>query len=349
MTLAPPTTEAQLDAFRPFIRAVGRGEKLKRDLTYDEARDALRMILRREASDVQIGAFLIPQRVKGESVDEIRGFTDVVREEFMQSIHPKVDGLLDLAPPYDGKAKTAQLAPAVALVLVSAGIPVIIHGDENVPTKGGVTPGAVLAGLGIAPDRQPDDVERMIEAVGFGHLRADRYVPLWSAFSELRWHFGLRTVFNTVEKLFNPAHAPYQISGFFHANYIERIRETQTGTQKSWMVQGEEGSIEMAAGRRSQLFAPDSAEDLILEPSSLGLSERVRVSAEPDVAQHVALNASVMAGETSAAAEQVALTAGTMLYLLGAASAVGDGFEQVRKRLADGRVAETLDRVRSWQ
>ena len=136
-------------AFIPYIKAVGKGEKLKRDLTYDEARDALRLILSRQATDAQIGAFLIAQRVKGEAVDEINGFIDVARTEFIQSAQPTVEGLLDLALPYDGKAKTAQLGPAIALILAAAGVPVILHGDENIPTKSGVTPGAVLAELGV--------------------------------------------------------------------------------------------------------------------------------------------------------------------------------------------------------
>ena len=95
------------DSFQPYIQAVGRGEKLKRDLTYHEAKEAFRMILRREASDAQAGAFLIAQRVKGEGIDEIRGMTDVVREEFMARIYPRVENLLDIACPYNGKTRTA--------------------------------------------------------------------------------------------------------------------------------------------------------------------------------------------------------------------------------------------------
>ena len=88
-----------------------------------------------------------------------------------------------------------------------------------------------------------------------GYLAAHRFVPAWHELLPLRRQFGLRTVLNSVEKLFNPANAPYQISGFFHGNYIDRLRTTQTGTRCSWMVQGEEGSIEMAAGRKTHIFA----------------------------------------------------------------------------------------------
>ncbi len=150
-------------AFIPYIKAVGRGEKLKRDLTYDEACDALRLILSRQATDAQIGAFLIAQRVKGEAVDEIQGFINAARTEFIQSAQPKVEGLLDLAVPYDGKAKTAQLAPAIAFVLSAIGIPVVLHGDEGVPTKEGVGPGTVLQALGINTNLKVTAVQKMIE------------------------------------------------------------------------------------------------------------------------------------------------------------------------------------------
>lgn len=225
--------------FIRFLQATGRGEKLKRDLTFEESVTCMRMMLNREATDAQIGALLLTQRIKGEAVPEIDGFTQVIREEFFDFPRPQVGNLLDIACPYNGKTKTAQLAPAVALTLLAAGFPTVLHGGEGVPTKTGVTPGAVLRGLGIPADLPPDLAANMIEAVGFGFYDIKQYAANWERFSHIRQQFGLRTVCNTIEKFFNPANAPYQISGFFHANYIERIRASQTGTIKSWMIQGE--------------------------------------------------------------------------------------------------------------
>jgi anthranilate phosphoribosyltransferase len=337
------------DAFIPFIKAVGRGEKLKRDLTYDEAVMAMRCILRRQATEAQIGAFLIAQRVKGEAVDEIRGFTDVIRREFARQISPRVDGLLDLAVPYDGKAKTAQLAPAIAVLLVEAGIPVVLHGDEGVPTKAGIGPGAVLKALGIPTELEPERVARMVEVVGLGYLGAPQFLPVWHDLLPIRRQFGLRTVLNTVEKLLNPAQAPYQISGFFHANYIERIRSTQTGTLASWMVQGEEGSIEMAAGRRTHIYGLKAQDDLILEPADAGFQQRERITLAPDVRQHARLNAAVLAGEPGAAVDQVVFTAGTILALLGAAVSITDGISQAQKILASGAAQRRLEKMRGFR
>jgi anthranilate phosphoribosyltransferase len=333
-------------AFIPYIKAVGRGEKLKRDLTYDEARDALRLMLDGTATDAQIGAFLITQRVKGEAVDEINGFIDVARNEFMEQAHPKVEGLLDLAVPYDGKGKTAQLAPAIALILAAAGVSVILHGDENIPTKSGVTPGAILADLGIPTNGDVAFATQMVENVGIGFISAQQYIPTWHALTSIRQQFGLRTVMNTVEKLFNPFNAPYQISGFFHANYIERIRSTQTGLKASWMVQGEEGSIEMAAGRRTHIYAVDAVNDVILDPADVGLPTRERLSLPPVLSNHVAVTTAVLHNDPSPATDQALYTVGSILSLLGKVENVANGFAQARRLVAQGKGLEKLEQAR---
>ena len=340
---------AHYQAFIPFVKAVGRGEKLKRDLTYEESLEAMRLMVRREATLAQIGGFLIGQRVKGEAVDEILGFTHVLREEVIQQISPRVDELLDLAVPYDGKVKTAQLAPAVAVILVAAGVPVVLHGDEGVPTKEGVGPGLVFEALGVPADLEPQTVERMIETTGLGYLAATRFAPAWHALVPIRRQFGLRTVLNTVEKLLNPANAPYQVSGFFHFEYIERLRSTQTGTRASWIVQGEEGSIEMASARRTRIFGTDPTGDMKLEPSMVGLSQREKVKLPPVVAAHARLNAEVLQGQPGPAFDQTVFTAGVILSLLGVESDIAAGVNRARQILQSGAAQQRLELARGFR
>ncbi|MGB1253072.1 MAG: anthranilate phosphoribosyltransferase [Candidatus Promineifilaceae bacterium] len=329
--------------FIPYIKAVGRGEKLKRDLSYNEARNALRLILQGKPSLAQTGAFLIAQRVKGESVDEVRAFTDVVREEFTTPVKPSVNHLLDLATPYDGKAKTAQLAPAVALTLAAAGVPVLLHGAANVPTKCGVTVGMVLQALGLRTNGTVAQAAADVDRVGVGYIDASQFAPAWDALIPLRHHFGLRTVFNTVEKFFNPANAPYQISGFFHANYVDRIRAQQTGARLSYIVQGEEGSVEMAAGRRSRIFAISAENDLTLDPSAVGLPQREKIQLPPTLSKHTQLNATILAGNPSPATDQVAFTVGTILFLLKHTATITSGYETAQTLLSSGKVQQTLN------
>jgi anthranilate phosphoribosyltransferase len=336
-------------SFKPFVKAVGRGSKLRRDLTCDESMDAMRMIARREATPAQIGGFLIGQRVKGEAETEIRGFTQVIRNEFMIHISPRVETLLDLAVPYDGKVKTAQLAPAVALILAACGLPVVMHGAEGVPTKEGITPGGVLQAMGVSTWLEPGRVAQMVEQAGFGFLTAARFVPAWEALTPLRREFGLRTVLNSVEKLFNPADAPYQVSGFFHGEYIERLRKTHTGTRAGWIVQGEEGSIEMASGRATHIFAEVEADDVILAPASVGLPARERLSPAFDAGAHAQLNLEAVADAAGPASDQAAFTAGVILSLVGAASGVADGLARARQAVRAGEAQRRLEQARRFQ
>ena len=213
----------------------------------------------------------------------------------------------------------------------------MLHGDENVPTKSGIGPGPVLRAMGVADDLGPDAVQLMVESVGVGYLSARRFAPQWHALLPLRHQFGLRTVLNSVEKLLNPANAPYQLSGFFHGNYIERLRAVQTGSKRSFIVQGEEGSVEMAVGRKTRIFAEDAARDLVLDPVALGHVERVRIPAPETAAAHAALNEAALAGEPGDAAEQLCLTAGVILHLFDLAHSVPEGIEHARKIIAAGR------------
>jgi anthranilate phosphoribosyltransferase len=336
-------------SFKPFVKAVGRGPKLRRDLSFDESIEAMRMIVRREATPAQIGAFLIGQRVKGEAEAEIRGFTRLIRDEFMLHIAPRVETLLDLAVPYDGKVKTAQLAPAAALLLAACGLPVLTHGAEGVPTKEGVTPGAVWSALGVATWLEPGRVAQMVETAGVGFLTAARFVPAWEALTPLRREFGLRTVLNSVEKLFNPADAPYQVSGFFHGEYIERLRKAHTGTRAGWIVQGEEGSIEMAAGRATHVFAETGSGDAILDPASAGLPDRERISPPFDVQAHTQLNLAAVEGAAGPAFDQAAFTAGVILSLVGAASSPADGLARARQAARSGEALRRLEQARRFQ
>ncbi len=335
--------------FVTFVKAVGRGAKLRRDLTEAEAALAIQLIVRGVATPAQAGAFLIAQRVKGEALAEILGFTRGAREAFVTPLAPRVNDLLDLGVPYDGKAKTAQLTPAVAVLLAASGVPVIVHGAQGVPAKAGITPGAVFEALGVPAALQPPQAERMLEQVGLAYLDAARYAPRWNALTPLRRELGLRTAMNTVEKLFNPANAPYQLSGFFHGEYLERLRLAQTGARASWIVQGEEGSVEMAAGRATRVFGVDESGDRILEPAAVGLAHRARLTPPFEVGAHARLNAEAIAGTPGPAADQAAFSAAVILSLLGAAANVADGLARVRQVAATGAAQKLLDRARFWQ
>ncbi len=345
----------KVEEFIPFIKAVGRGEKLKRDLTRDEAQEAMRLILAEEATPAQVGAFLVTQRVKGESADEVMGFTRAVRD-VCHRINPQVEGLIDLGLPYDGKAKTLQLAPVAALVATAAGQPVVLHGDKDIPTKCGVGPADLLEALGVAIDLPTAAVEHHIEEIGIGFLYAPRFAPAWHALTPVRHQFGLRTALNTVEKFTNPADAPITVAGFFHMNYLQRMRGALRDlSPQGWIVQGPEGSIECPPGRATRVLSADSeTEPLIIDTEALGFDGRGDNSAPADPDIHATIARQVLANgsghfetlTTKPARDTVILTTALLLFLGNRVSDLDAGVALARETLVSGAAHR---RLQAWQ
>ena len=170
-------------------------------------------------------------------------------------------------------------------------------------------------------------------------------MPAWHDLLPTRWEFGLRTVLNTVEKLVNPANADWQVTGFYHTKYIDHVRAAQTGAQASWIVQGEEGSVEMRSGRKTRIYGQSADESVILNPEALGFAQRVAVEPDPDPAAHAAFNRQAVNKEDCPASDQVALTAGVILSLFGRSPDIPSGIEAARSALARGRAGAVLQSV----
>lgn len=329
--------------FIPFIKAVGRGEKLKRDLTRNEAEEAMHQILTAQATPAQVGAFLVAQRVKGEAADEVIGFTRAARAA-SRRISPRVERLIDLGLPYDGKVKTLQLAPVTALVAAAAGQPVVLHGDKNIPTKCGVGPAHLLEALGVDIDQSPAAVECQIEEIGIGFLYAPRFAPAWHALTPIRHQFGLRTGLNTVEKFINPADAPIMVAGFFHMNYLQRMRAPlQELSTDGWIIQGPGGSIECPTGRATRVVPADTdAETLVIDSEALGFEGRGDIGAPKDPEVHAAAALQVLANQPSAARDTVILSAAVLLHIGERADSLREGVALAKDALTRGAAREKL-------
>ena len=177
---------------RFFLREIGQGPRAGRDLTREEACEAMSLILSQQATAAQAGGFLLVQRYKGESPEELVGFAEALRAS-ARTIAPKVEGLLDIGSPYDGRKKSIVVSPASAIVVAAAGVPVVMHGEKRIGPKFGVPIGDVLEALGIDIDREPREVERSLEETGVGFMRQARFAPQVFALRELRTEIALRT------------------------------------------------------------------------------------------------------------------------------------------------------------
>ena len=332
------------EAFREILRIVGRGKKLQRDLTVDEAREAMRLMLGNAVSDAQIGGFLVTMRVKEETADEIRGFVQGARDVMEPFPKPQVEGLVDIALPYNGKTRNLQTGVAAVLVLAAAGVPVLLHGADNVPTKNGIAVLNLLRTLSYPADMPPNSVKRSIEENCFGVLNIEHLLPQWTAITPLRHHFGVRTLMNSVEKLLNPADAPYHISGFYHSSYLLRMAPSLPG-ETSWITQGDEGSVDMRLGKKTRIYKAvgDDMVETMIEAAEYGFPEEGNLAMPVDPNAHADALRRALGGEAGDAFNQIALTAAVLLWMVDRVPDIHTGLEISRQQLIDKRALAVLE------
>ena len=256
--------------------------------------------------------------------------------------------MLDLALPYDGKASKLQTGVAAALVMAAAGFPVLLHGADDVPAKRGVGPLNLLRALDYPVDASPEVVSAAVEASNFGVLNMAQIFPEWTALTPIRHHFGLRTLMNTTEKLLNPAQAETHISGFYHGSYLNRLAPALPGSERSWIVQGEEGSVDIRPGKKSRVYRADGDEmvEITINAADFGFADETPLEMPNDAAAHALVIKDALSGTPGPADNQIALTAGALLWMAGHRENVADGVETAQQILRSGQVLELLKTTR---
>ena len=347
------------ERMRTYLREIGQGQRTGRDLTAEEARDAMSLILTGEATAAQAGGFLLLQRYKGESPEELLGFAEAIRAG-ANLIRPKVQGLLDVGSPYDGRKKSIVVSPASSIVVAAAGVPVVMHGEKGLGPKHGVPIGDVLEAMGVDVDAEGDEVAGSIEELGLGYLRSARFVPQVYAVKDLREEIALRTVFATIEKIYNPANADYSIIGLAHLPYMEKMMTAATsmGFKRILILQGIEGNEDAPTSRpcRAFLWEEDGrrkmedgrAREIKIDASEFGLMAASKEEmAGGDAARNAAIAEGIFEGETSAFRDLVLLNAGIRIWLAERAPSIGDGVDLARGAIFSGAAKRKLAALRA--
>jgi anthranilate phosphoribosyltransferase len=256
-----------------YIAKVGNGPKTWKDLTWDEAKQAMRVLIEGQASPVQVGALLMALRLKSESVTELAAFTSAAREYVSPLPIQRRESLVDL-PSYAGTQETVHAALAAAIVTAAAGGAVLMHGHEGRP--GRTASALVLSKLGIPADLEPRQAAHMVDTLGFAYLDLALYHPPMARFLDLRQELGVRTSFHPVARLLNPAKAGAQVIGISHPPYFEKTAEAlrMLGASRALILRGVEGEPELsisgvtkALELRDERITPFS-----LQPKDVGLS-----------------------------------------------------------------------------
>ncbi len=330
--------------FREFVRKIGSGVHTHQDLTRSEMRRAMTLMLTQEATPAQIGAFLIAHRIKRPTGEELAGMLDAYAEWGPQL--PAIgttQPVVVLTQPYDGRDRTMPLSPLTALVLVSAGFPVLQHGGERMPTKEGLPLVAVWQALGI--NWRPyslAQVHQLLATTGLGFVYVPRHFPQAEALVPYRREIGKRPPLATLELLWVPYQGTYHLmAGFVHPPTEQIMREALTarGVTVFTTVKGLEGSCDLPQSRTG-IVGLDAEGRCLLKPQEYGLGG-ADVSLTEGMTQMVA----VLRGEPVPLRHALLWNAGFYLWRLGAVPSLEAGIQQTATLLDSQTVRQRLEQL----
>jgi anthranilate phosphoribosyltransferase len=350
------------DTFRELLKKVGSGAHTSEALTRTEAETATRMILLQEATPIQIGAFLIAHRIKRPTGTELAGMLDAY-----DVLGPKVPAIPSSIPvtvfsvPYDGRSRTAPMLPLTALVLATAGCPILMHGGDRMATKYGVpltelwqSLGVNWAGVSLA------HIQQSLAEVNLGFLYIPQHFPLLQPLAEAREQLGKRPPFATLELFWCPyAGEAHLVSGYVHPPTEMMLQEALQlrGLRRYTTVKGLEGSCDLPRNRTAIIgvhhstHSPNSdqpssdLERLLLNARDLSLQGR-------EVPYHTledwaAVAKSVLKGNRETELYRATLwNSGFYLWHLGRAPTLAAGVEMANTLLQNHQVADHLVQLR---
>jgi len=253
-----------------------------RDLTQHEAEDAMDLIMSGKATEAQIAAFLVALRMKEETTEELTAFASVMRK-FSNQIHPKVSGtLVDTCGTGGDSIKVFNISTTAAFIVAGAGIPVAKHGNRSVTSQCGSAD--VLEALGLNLGMPAAAVEKSVEEVGIGFMFAPNFHPAMKNVARVRREIGVRTVFNLLGPLTNPANAKAQLMGVYEGGLTERLATVlkNLGIQKAMVVHGMDGLDEISSIGETKitLLKDGDISTSYLHPEDLGIKTAEREALE---------------------------------------------------------------------
>ena len=315
-----------------------------RSLSMDQAAAVMREVMDGEATPAQLAAFLTALRVKGETPEEIAGMAAVMREK---ALRVDVDGtLVDTAGTGgDGKG-TFNISTAAAFVAAAAGLKVAKHGNRA--ASGSCGSADVLEALGVKIKLGPEGVKRCIHEVGIGFMFAPTFHPAMRHAAPVRREIGIRTVFNILGPLTNPARADRQLVGIADPSLGEKMAEVLKllGTRHSLVVHGEDGLDELTLGAHTRVWEVKESEvrSYRVSPEELGLP---RVSTQDIVGGSPEENAGILRrlfqGEEGPAREVALLNGAAVLMVGGKAQDLTDGIALARDVIDSGAALAKVD------
>lgn len=320
-----------------------------RDLSRSEAAYALRQIVEGDTGGAEAAAFLMALRVKGETADEIAGLLEVMRRLAVPVETAYQDALVDIVGTGGDGLGTFNISTTAAFVVAGAGVKVAKHGNRAASSRCGAAD--VMEALGVRIDLTPSEVAECLDRVGMGFMLASSHHPAMSKVGAVRRALGVRTVFNFLGPLTNPAGVRRQLLGVSVPAYVAVLAGAlaRVGCEHALVVSGAGGMDELSISGPTTLVEVRRGalgDAYTIGPEDVGLrryDQETVLGGEPP--ENAAITRAVLTGAGGGPREVVLLNAAAALYVAGAASCISEGVERARDSIDSGRAAEVLSQM----
>lgn len=330
------------DAIRDVIDGV--------HLTTAQAEAAMNQVMSGDATPAQIASLVTALRMRGETVDEIAGFARAMRSHALRVEMPEGDRCIDIVGTGGDGAGTFNISTTAALVVAGAGVRVAKHGNRSITSQCGSAD--LLEGLGVRLELSPEGVARCIREAGMGFMFAPMFHPGFRHAGPTRREIGIRTVFNVLGPLTNPAGVTHQLIGVGSRELGPQLAAAlgALGSDRVVVVHSVDGYDELGLSGSSEISEYDRRSGKVrtstITPEEVGL-DRAPLSAIQggDPATNVAITRAILGGERGPRRDVVLLNAGAALFAADAVTTIRDGIAMAAAAIDDGRAQQALERL----
>lgn len=318
-----------------------------RELFHDEMLHVMRQIMRGELTSAQIAGFVIGLRVKKETIGEVAAATQVMREFATRVPVKDPEQVLDVVGTGGDAARTFNISTAATFVCAAAGAKVAKHGNRAI--SGSTGSADVLEALGANLALSPEQIARSVDEIGVGFMFAPAHHAALKHAASVRKELGVRTIFNILGPLTNPAGAQRQLLGVFHPDLVGiHVRVLQRlGSKHVMVVYGLDGMDELSISGETAVgeLVDGEVREYTIHPSQLGLELYDRRAIQVNtVEESKAMILAVLDNQSGPALNIVLLNAGAAIYVAGKAKTIEAGIEMARAAIASGGAKDTLER-----
>jgi anthranilate phosphoribosyltransferase len=323
----------------------------RQNLIQSEAAALLDAILAEDVADARIAAALIALASKGETEEELAGFAQTMRSR-CAPVASRHSVFIDTCGTGGSAAKTFNVSTAAAFVVAAAGVPVAKHGNVGVTTKAGSAD--VLRALGVKVDLTPERVNEIFDEIGVCFMFAPLHHAATKRVAMVRRELGVRTIFNLLGPLTNPASAPFQVAGVSNEAACEKMASalSRLGTQRAWVVRGEDGLDEITLSGKTIVYAasPEGVERIEIAPEDFGLRRAPLENLRGGSAEeNAAIIREVLEGRRKdAARDLVLINAAASLRVAGATDDLRRAVELAAQSIETGAALAKLQALRDF-